>query len=61
MPGVTAVFAAKLRCGRVEGLPVFKEDPRQVKKDRAGNRSYQYCEDFEAGGVMWVGLVDSEP
>lgn len=33
----------------------------KVKKDRAGNRSYQYCEDFEAGGVMWVGLVDSEP
>ena len=37
VPGVTAVFASKLRCGRVEGLPVFKEDPRQVKKDRAGS------------------------
>ena len=37
VPGVTAVFAAKLRRGRVEGLPVFKEDPRQVKKDRAGS------------------------
>lgn len=26
----------------------------KVKKDRAGNRSYQYCEDFEAGGAMSV-------
>jgi hypothetical protein len=37
MPAVSAVYSAKLQRGRVAGLPVYQEDPRQAKKDRAGS------------------------
>ena len=55
VPAVTAVFAAKLRRGQVAGLPVFKEDPRQVKKVRAGSVRASGLQDWldSAEGLAW--------